>query len=1604
MLTSPPILTRAKNWFLTLGILSVGLFWQVEVVHSNVVSRVEFAAFVQEQEAQQPASAVEREQRGSGGGAGQQEGAAGRREAGSGRQGTGPRRGSGRPRSGQQPAQASATETSSSQPQEPAATGSAEGTTSATQAQAATRSESTSSQESESGQAPEGEGRGPEGRGQGRGRGAGPRVEPAPTTATTIPAAWMDQFKWESIGPANMSGRITALAVSQQDPYKWWAASASGGLLKTVNNGYSFEFQFDREVVVSIGDVQVFPQDDNIVWVGTGEANPRNSVSWGNGVYRSNDGGKTWQHLGLDGTFQIGRIALHPTDSNIAYVGALGRLWGNNEQRGVFKTMDGGKTWEKVLYIDDLTGIIDLKMHPTNPDILVAATYERLRDGFDGNDPVKKFGPGSGLHKTTDGGKTWKKLTQGLPTCNLGRIGLDWSRSNPDHLYAIIESEQIGSGPAETAYLGIRNEAADVGVRVTEVVADGPSAAVLKTGDILLQMDDQLIIKAEDMTKFLARKQAAGEVKLVIVRDGQKVEATVNLVMRPVQVQAQRGSPPRPFAASLGGQRENVQDLQGPEGYQYGGVYRSTDAGETWTRINSVNPRPMYYSQVRVDPVDEKNLYVLGTSLYKSSDGGITFTGDGHGNEVHVDHHAMWIDPKDSRHIILGNDGGVYVTHDRMKTWDHHNHFAIGQFYHIGIDNTPDYKVYGGLQDNGSWGGPRRSRTGATLNSDWFRIGGGDGFVCLVDAEDPDQLYAESQNGAMSRFNLRTGERGSIRPQPPQGVSYRFNWKTPFILSPHNSRIHYSAGNYVFRSYNRGTSIEAISPDITNSNEGSGSAIAESPVRAGVIYAGTTDGAVWVTQNGGQTWEPIYHVPKAAASPETAPANETPTTAAPASPTDPAAASETPPATNPEANTAPRTPRSPRGPRTPGSSRRPTRPVTDPAASEAKSEEAKSEEAKSEEAKAEEAKTEEQKTEDIVKSDPLSGVWEGQFSTSGGEISGEFEMSVTMDNAGVVAGRLNSEEGAMDMIEPQFDREKQTLKFTIETPFGPIQPEFQLKDQEMSAQLPLPNGETLTISAKKRPPVRPLVMTSFLPGTATASQQEPATTPTTSSATPTTSQATPVQESAPTPQPTNTPNQAAAPAAEVPAAEVPAVQQPVTAEPSPATAPAQETPATTTPAQETPPTTTPATTTPAQETPATSTPAQDAPATTTQAQETPATTTPATTTPAQEAPATSTPAQETPATTTPAQDTAAPAAPAQQPGAVAPGSLGSLVPGPRWVSSIEASRYAAGRCYITLDGHRSNDDEIYVFATEDFGKTWKSLKANLPATAGIAWVIREDIVNQNILYLGCEFSTWVSVDRGLSWSKFSSLPTVAVHELAQHPTSGELLAGTHGRSIWVLDVTPLRQLTAEGIAKTANLLKPNQVTRWRSLPERGSNTTREFQARTPSKAAEFYYTLARPAGSAVVVVKDIRGRELFRSEGSTAAGLNKIDWNLRTGPAASGGPRPSGPGGAGGPGAGGPGGGGGPGAGGPGAGGPGGGSGGGRGGAGFAGRGLGIAANGTYLVELIVDGEIATEILTIVGDPNYPSPPSGRGEEEEFVDDEPQAAEADREPLEFSDR
>ncbi len=558
----------------------------------------------------------------------------------------------------------------------------------------------------------------------------------------------VNNLKWRNIGPAIMGGRIDDFAVVEDNPYIIYCGTASGGLWKTTNNGITWEPIFDKQPTSTIGDVTVAPSNPEIVWVGTGEANNRQSSSWGNGVYKSNDGGKTWMHMGLEDTHHIGRIVIDPDNPNIVYVAAVGHLWGANKQRGLFKTTDGGKTWTNVLFVDRNTGCIDVAIDPQNTNILYAAMYQRRRRGwgFIGG------GPGSGLYKTTDGGNSWKKLTKGLPEGDMGRIGIDIYRKDPNIVYAIIESKK-------------------------------------------------------------------------------------------------------------------------------GGVFRSEDKGETWTKMSSTNPRPMYYSQIRIDPNNDQRIWVLGARMYTSFDGGKTFKTNVV-SRVHGDHHALWINPANSNHMVLGSDGGIYFSYDRGKTWDFVNTIPIGQFYEIGYDMKKPYNIYGGLQDNGSWGGPSSTkyRIGIT-NADWFRVGGGDGFYARVDPNDPNILYVESQNGYLQRMNLYTKETKSIRPEPEnEKERYRFNWNSPLIISPHNSSTIYYGGNKLFKSTDRGDTWTA-SPDLTTQQDrtklrimgmlpdtnklslndgiafyGDITTISESPVREGILWVGTDDGNLQLSKDGGVTW------------------------------------------------------------------------------------------------------------------------------------------------------------------------------------------------------------------------------------------------------------------------------------------------------------------------------------------------------------------------------------------------------------------------------------------------------------------------------------------------------------------------------------------------------------------------------------------------------------------------------------------------------------------------------------------------------------------------------------------------------------------------------
>ncbi|MBA4188973.1 MAG: hypothetical protein C0467_13330 [Planctomycetaceae bacterium] len=1033
-----------------------------------------------------------------------------------------------------------------------------------------------------------------------------------PPVPGSVPATVVTKLNWRCVGPANMSGRITAISVVESDPSTYYVATASGGLLKTVNNGISFTHQFDHEATVSIGDVEVAPSDPNIVWVGTGENNPRNSVSYGDGVYKSTDAGKTWKNMGLKQSFQIGKIVVHPKDANTVYVGALGRLYGANDERGLFKTEDGGKTWKKVLYVDDKTGVIDFRLDPFDPNTLLVGMWERKRDGFDGvfgdskewpspdqYGPEITYGAGGGLFKSTDAGKTWKKLTDaklanGLPTVKTGRIGVDFSRKTKGLVFAIIDTENVGKGRAPlSVYMGISSDTnKGGGVKIESVTEDGSAGkAGIKDGDIITAFDDTKIADYDTMIDFMSKKKPDDVVKFTVKRGDKELTIDVKLIAKPVSDRpAQppslgvqlvpgglavgmvlpdgpaakagiksgdiittvagtkisdakelamvrgkfkagekvkvgvtregkamefevafavnpKGTNPalRPFQLQpvVGGQQPNVQKDQGKDGYQTGGVFMSKDDGETWTRVNSLNPRPFYYAQVRCDPNDEKVVYVLGDlQLWRSADSGAKFASSPV-RGVHPDHHALWIDPKDSRHMILGNDGGFYVTYDRGEVWDHHNNFAIGQFYHVSVDNKKPYNIYGGLQDNGSWGGPSQTLRGVgPTNDDWLFLNGGDGFVMRVDSADPEIVYAESQNGGMNWRNLRTGEsrgigRGSVKPGEP----LRYNWNTPFILSSHNPNIFYCGSQYVCRSIMRGADLKAISPDMTASKKGTLTAIAESPKNADVLWAGTDDGNVWITRDGGTKWENVLDKLKAAG-----------------------------------------------------------------------------------------------------------------------------------------------------------------------------------------------------------------------------------------------------------------------------------------------------------------------------------------------------------------------------------------------------------LAGPRWVATIEPSKAVEGRCYVCLDAHRSNDDKPYVYVTEDFGATWKSITGNLPPF-GSTRMVREDITNPNVLYCGTEFGIWVSLNRGAAWANINNnLPTVAVHEVAQPTTASEIVVGTHGRSVWILDVASIRQMTVrteivgkdeksiDPLKEPVTLFAPPTATRWKLEAGRESPYTkdvRKFYGTNPVLGTAFEYMLTKPAKAVSLKVTDALGnvvREFRTAPGDV--GFHRLQWNL----------------------------------------------------------------------------------------------------------------------------
>lgn len=572
----------------------------------------------------------------------------------------------------------------------------------------------------------------------------------SPAAAPIVDAALVRDFTFRNIGPAITGGRIVEFAVVEANTDIAYAATASGGAWKTVNGGTSWEPVFDRERTVSIGAIAVSQANPNIVWIGTGEANSVRSSSWGNGVYRSVDAGRTWAHMGLDKSQHVGRVLIHPKDPNTVYVAALGALWTSNDERGLYKTTDGGTTWTQILRISKYTGVVDVAMDPRDPNVLYAASFQRERRYYS----FLGGGPESAVFKSVDGGATWQKLTNGLPTGSAGRIGLAVCRSKPDRLYAAVVGPQ-------------------------------------------------------------------------------------------------------------------------------GGIFASDDRGGRWEKRTSTISTHWYYGQIVCDPGDPDRVFVPMTRLYVSDDGGRTLRDDFARGGVHADHHTLWIDPAKTDHMLLGNDGGIYITRDAGKTWDFQDHLSIAQFYTVAVDmQEPWYYVYGGTQDNSSWGGPSGTRSSdGIVNADWYLTVGGDGFYAQIDPTDPTIVYSESQYGSLVRFDTRTGERRSIQPQPPEGQKYRWNWSAPVLISPHDPATIYFAANVLFKSTNRGEAWQTISPDVTRqvdewalrlqdkvqpsdaidlhastADYGNITSISESPLRAGVIAIGTDDGLVQVTRDGGKTW------------------------------------------------------------------------------------------------------------------------------------------------------------------------------------------------------------------------------------------------------------------------------------------------------------------------------------------------------------------------------------------------------------------------------------------------------------------------------------------------------------------------------------------------------------------------------------------------------------------------------------------------------------------------------------------------------------------------------------------------------------------------------
>jgi len=579
------------------------------------------------------------------------------------------------------------------------------------------------------------------------------------TPASIFDASTVGGLNFRLVGPALTSGRVSDIAVHPSNPDKWYIAAASGGVWVTDNHGTSFSPIFDNYGSFSIACVELAPSNPNTVWVGSGENNNQRSVAYGDGVYKSVDGGKSFTNMGLTKSEHIGNIIIHPTNENIVWVAAYGPVWSSGGERGVYKSIDGGKTWERTLHVSEETGISEIAIDPTNPDILYAAAHQRRRHEW----TYIGGGPESTMYKSTDGGKTWREINSGLPKGMMGRIGIAVSPANPNYVYAIIEGRE-----------------------------------------------------------------------------------------------------------------------------DKGGFFRSTNKGESWSKMSGFSTSGNYYQEIMCDPIDKDKVFAMDTYLHHTEDGGKNFKQTGE-HQKHVDNHAIWIDPNNTNHWLVGCDGGMYETYNHAQQWKYYSNLPIIQFYKVVTDNsTPFYNIYGGTQDNNSMGGPAvTTNVAGILNTDWYITNGGDGFESATDPVDNNIAYAQAQYGWLVRYDKASGEKVYIQPMPGKDeAAYRWNWDAPLLVSPHDHKTLYFAANKIFKTTNRGDDWTTISPDLSQQIDrnklkvmgqvwtidavmknasttiyGNVVALDESPKKKGLLYAGTDDGLIQISENDGQSWNKISSFP-----------------------------------------------------------------------------------------------------------------------------------------------------------------------------------------------------------------------------------------------------------------------------------------------------------------------------------------------------------------------------------------------------------------------------------------------------------------------------------------------------------------------------------------------------------------------------------------------------------------------------------------------------------------------------------------------------------------------------------------------------------------------